>query len=294
MLQNTYLTKIAIKFLVIIIIFVATVVLSKLTKRFVQRRIDKATIDITQLNFIKHILTGAIYFFGLILIIFQIDYLKTTAISILASSGIVAVIIGFASQQTFANIVSGLFISIFKPFRIGDRVRFIDKDISGIVEDITLRHTILRTFENKHVIVANNLINNEFIENSTIIEEKTCTYLDVGVSYDADLDQAIQIIKEEVMKHQDYYDNRNSAEIQAGVEPVQIKVLGLGESSVRIRAWVWAKDPATGFNMQCDLHKSIKERFDQEGIEFPNPYRTIVLNKNSSNAPIQQLTRTDL
>ncbi|RNC28632.1 MAG: Small-conductance mechanosensitive channel [Candidatus Dichloromethanomonas elyunquensis] len=280
-MQNAFIMKIIVKMIVILVIFIATVFLSKLTKRFVQKRIDKASIDITQLNFMKHVLSGAIYFFGVILIIFQIDYLKTTAVSILASSGIVAVIIGFASQQTFANIVSGLFITLFKPFRIGDRIRFIDKDVLGVVEDITLRHTVLRTIENKHIIIPNNVINNEFIENANIIEEKICTYFNVRISYDSDIDHAIHIIKEEVTGHHDFYDIRSQEEIHEGAEPVEVKVVGIGETSINIRAWVWAKDSQTGFNMNCDLIKSVKERFDQEGIEIPYPYRTLVFKDNN-------------
>jgi small-conductance mechanosensitive channel len=59
-------------------------------------------------------------------------------------------------------------------------------------------------------------------------------------------------------------------------ELVKVRIIGFGDYSVNIRAWVWAKDYTTGFNMICDLNKLIKERFDKEGIEIPFPYRTIV------------------
>ncbi len=264
------------KVVVIIGISIATVICARLTRRFVQNNINKAKIDVTQLSFIKHFITGIIYFIGFTLIIFQIGYLKSIAVSIVASSGILAVIIGFASQQTFANIVSGVFISFFKPFRIGDRIRFIDRDTMGIVEDITLRHTIIRSYENKRIVVPNNVINNEMIENANIIEDKTCNYFDIGISYDSNIDQAITIIKDEVLSHKDYYDNRTSKDIEKGEEPVAIKVLNFGDSSINLRGWVWSKDPLSGFLMICDLNKSVKERFDVEGIEIPFPYRTIV------------------
>lgn len=277
MLQNTDLTKIIVKVFIILLILTGTILLSKLTQRFIQKKIDKATMDTTQLNFVKHVLAGTIYLLGFILIIFQIDYLKTTAISILASSGIMAVIIGLASQQTIANVISGLFISLFKPFRIGDRIRFIDRKAEGIVEDITLRHTVVRTYENKHIIIPNNIMNNELIENANIVENKICTFFDVRISFDSDVDKAMLIIKEEVLAHKDYADFRSKEEIEAGGEPVQVKVIGFGESSLNLRAWIWAKDQGTGFNMNCDLYKRIKERFDQEGIEIPYPYRTVII-----------------
>lgn len=277
--ENENIREAGIKTLIIITILIATLILAKLAKGFIQRKIEKSTIDVTHLNFIKHILSGTIYFIGFALMIFQIDYLKTIAISILASSGIIAVIIGFASQQAFANLVSGLFISFFKPFRIGDRVRFIDRETTGIVEDITLRHTVIRTFENKRIFIPNSIMNNEMIENANIVEDKVCSYLDISISYNSHIDKASNIIKDLVQRHKDYLDNRNQEEIESGVEPVQVKLIGFGEFSLNLRAWVWAKDPATSFDMICDLRKSIKERFDSEGIEIPYRHRTIVLKR---------------
>jgi len=232
MMENIDVSKVVIKVGIIIIIYIATVVAARLAKRFIQNNINQAKIDVTQLSFVKHFLTGSIYFLGFTLIIFQIDYLESIAVSILASSGILAVIIGFASQQTFANLVSGLFISFFKPFRIGDRIRFIDRDTSGIVEDITLRHTIIRSFENKRIIVPNNVINNEMIENANIIEEKTCSFFNIGISYDSDINKAMNIIQKEALAHKYYYDNRTEEEIKDKAEPVEVKVLSFGDSSV--------------------------------------------------------------
>jgi len=279
--SGTDLTDILFKICVIILILIATVVLSKLSKKLFQKRIDKSTMDVTHLNFIKHFLSGVIYFVGIALMIYQIDYLKSISVSILASSGVVAVILGFASQQTFANIVSGFFISIYKPFRIGDRIRFTGKNTIGIVEDITLRHTIIRTFENSRVIIPNNIINNELIENMSIIEDKTCGYLDIGISYDEDIDKAMEIIKNEITGHKDFYDNRTKEETDAGKESADVKLIGFGESALNLRAWVWAKDPATGYDMLCDLRKSIKEKFDKEEIGLAYPSRTIMIRYNT-------------
>lgn len=276
MLDRVDIWEAAVKAAIMVTIFIVTVLSARLTKRFLQKNINQGRLDVTQLSFIKHFLTGIIYFLGFILIIFQIDYFKSIAVSILASSGIIAVIVGFASQQTFANLVSGLFISFFKPFRIGDRIRFIDRDTSGIVEDITLRHTVIRSYENKRIIVPNNVMNNEMIENANIIEEKTCNYFNIGISYDSDINKAIKIIQDEVLAHKDYFDNRTEEEIRNGADPVEVKVLSFGESSVKLRAWVWTKDPLAGFLVICDLNKSVKERFDREGIEIPFPYRTVV------------------
>jgi len=69
----------------------------------------------------------------------------------LAGAGILAVAVGFASQAALSNIISGVFVVIFKPFRVGDRLKI--NELTGVVEDITLRHTVIRDLENKRIII---------------------------------------------------------------------------------------------------------------------------------------------
>ncbi len=278
-------TEVALTILKISLILVTIFVFKKFAKKLIDVRIAKFNlknikVDTTQFNFIRHFISGMIYFLGVMAIIYSIAPLRAIAVSIFASSGILAIIIGFASQQTFSNLVSGVFISLFQPFRIGDRVSFIGKGTTGIVEDITLRHTIIRTFENRRIIIPNSVISDEMIENANLIDEKICNFLDFGISYDSDIDKAMNIIKDEVIKHRFFLDNRTEENIKNGDEPVPVRLISFGDSSVNLRAWAWAKDSAEAFVMKCDLNKSIKERFDMEGIEIPYPYRTIVYKRD--------------
>jgi len=195
--------------------------------------------------------------------------------SLFAGAGILAVIIGFASQQAFANIVNGVLIIIFKPFRVGDWVRI--KEIAGNVEDITLRHTIIRSPENKHIIIPNSVISAEIIENSNIKDERVCKILDFSISYDSNIDKAIRIIQSEAKKHPFFLDHRKDV---LDKEPaVPVRVVSWGESGINLKAWIWARTPGEGFQLKCDLLKSIKERFDREKIEIPYPTRMIINKK---------------
>ncbi len=129
------------------------------------------------------------------------------------------------------------------------------------MEDITLRHTVLKDFENRRVIIPNSVISNESIINSSIADEKICSWLEVGISYDSDIDLAISIIREEAMRHAEYIDNRSNEEKAAGSHPVIVRVLGYGESSVNLRAYIWASSPSAAFGLKCDLYKTVKKRF---------------------------------
>jgi small-conductance mechanosensitive channel len=251
-----------------------------LTRKIMDSNHRLKELDPTQFTFIKHFLAGIIYFIGFMSAVYTIPTFRSLVVSIFAGSGVLAIIIGFASQQAFSNIVSGIFIAIFKPFRIGDRVKLIGKETFGVIEDITLRHTMIRTFENKRIIIPNSVISNEIIENSNIVEDKVCNHIEIGISYDSDEDKAIQIITEEAMKHPSFLDNRTFEEINSGEPSVNVRVVGFGDSSVNLKAWVWSKDTVSGFIMKCDLNKSIKKRFDNEGVEIPFPYRTIVFKNN--------------
>ena len=260
-------------------IIVSAYILLRVLKAILNRFINKASkdlkVDPTQYKFLKNGLGFVIYLTALVIIFLSFEELKSLGITLFAGAGIFAAIIGFASQAAFSNIVSGLFIVFFKPFRVGDIIK-ISNLYSGTIEDITLRHTVIKDFENKRLIIPNSVMSSETIHNFNIIDEKVCNHVFFGISYDSDIDKAIGIIQSEAMAHANFRDGRTDEEKESGIDPVIVRLLGFGDSSVNLRAQVWSDDPITGFVLKCDINKSIKERFDREGIEIPFPYRTIV------------------
>ncbi|MFK8103721.1 MAG: mechanosensitive ion channel family protein [Saprospiraceae bacterium] len=264
-------------------IILVTIIVASLVNRFFIRLIRRSTEEMnndpTNYLFFRHGIVGIIYMFGFSIAIYSMPSLRALASSLLAGAGILAVAVGFASQHALSNIISGVFIIIFKPFRVNDRLRV--KELTGIVEDITLRHTVIRDFENRRILIPNAVISDEVIINSDFVEDKICKFIDVGISYDSDIDLARKIIQEEVLNHPLRIDSRTPEQIAEGVAPVIVRVLLLGEYSVTMRAWAWAKNSPDSFVMSCDLLESIKKRFDKEGIEIPFPYRSLVF-KNSN------------
>lgn len=196
--------------------------------------------------------------------------------ALFASAGILAVVIGFASQKAFSNIISGVFILIFKPFKIADVIAFKDGQ-KGTVEDITLRHTIIKDYENRRIIIPNSVISEETIINSNIQDEKIRKHLLFSISYSSDLNLAIDIIRTEIMQHRYTIDNRSKAEKLNNEEIVDVRVVELGEYAVILKAYVWTLGNDHAFDLQCDVFKSIKLVFDAQGIEIPFPYRNIII-----------------
>ncbi len=260
---------------VLLIAFVLLKSLRAILNKFIKKSSTDLKVDPTQYKFLNNALGFIIFIAAFSVIFITIPSLKTLGLTLFAGAGIFAAIVGFASQAAFSNIVSGIFIVIFKPFRVGDIVK-ISSLYSGTIEDITLRHTIIRDFENKRLIIPNSIISSETIHNYNIIDEKVCNHIFFGISYDSDVDLATEIIRREAMSHKNFVDNRTQEEIDDGVPAVIIRLINFGESSVNLRAQVWSNDPMLGFELKCDINKSIKERFDREGIEIPFPHRTIV------------------
>jgi len=269
----------------ILIALIISKILRSLINRFIRLSSTKLKVDPTQFNFLKNAVTFIIFLVAFIFIFYSIPVLKSFGITLFAGAGIIAAIIAFASQQAFANIISGIFIVIFKPLRVNDIVD-IGNLPKGRVEDITLRHTVIRNYENRRMIIPNSVVSSEIITNSSIVDEHICNFIDMGISYDSDVDRAMEIMKNEAVKHPNYIDNRSAEQKKENVDAVIVRLMGFGDSSVNLRAFVWSKDHVSGFQMKTDLFKSIKEQFDKNNIEIPFPYRTLVF-KNPSEIPIK-------
>jgi small-conductance mechanosensitive channel len=272
MLEQAEIT-ITVALLIVLTIFLAWGINRSFTK-LLARKSQELNNELTNYKFLQHMLVAIIYLVGFGMALYLLPVTQHIANTLLAGAGILAIAVGFASQQALGNIISGIFIVMFKPYRINDRVT-LKMDMRGVVEDINLRHTVLRNFENQRIIIPNSVMSSEILINSNYTDEKICRFIEIGISYGSDIDKAKAIMADEVANHKDYMDVRKPEDIENGVPPVTVRVLSLGESSVNLRAWAWAKDAPTGFVLSCDLHESIKKRFDREGIVIPFPQRTI-------------------
>ena len=194
-----------------LLILASTVLVAFLVDRFWGRLIKKSTAvmknDPTNYQFFRHALTFIIYTVGFSMAIYVMPNLRTLANSLLAGAGILAVAVGFASQHALSNIISGVFIVIFKPFRVNDRLKI--RDLQGIVEDITLRHTVIRDFENRRILIPNSVISNEVIINADFGDGRILKWIEMDITYDSDVDLAKQIMREEILAHPLNIDGRS-------------------------------------------------------------------------------------
>lgn len=269
--------------LIVVISLIAASLLSwalrKSIDKFIKISSKKLNSDPTKYRFLKNAVSFIVFCGALIFIFLTIPQLKTLGVTLFAGAGVFAAIALFASQAAFSNIISGIFIIIFKPLKINDIVD-IGSLSKGQVEDITLRHTVIRNFENRRIIIPNSLVSSEVIINSDIIDDEICNFCEFDISYDSNVDKAMEIISTQAINHPLSIDHRTTEELEEGMPQVTVRLVSFGDSSVHLRAYVWSNDHRSGFRMKCDLNKSVKEEFDKAGIEIPYPYRTIVFKDN--------------
>lgn len=237
--------------------------------------------DPTSYKFLRYIAVFTIYIIGVLFGLLAFPSLKVISQTALGGAGVLALIAGVSSQEALSNLVGGVFIIAFKPFRIGHTIQ-IGETMVGKVTDITLRHTVLTNFSNKMIVIPNAMINKEKLINYDLIDRKICERIEIGISYDSNVQLAKKIIQEVCEKHKFVIDNRNATEKKQQAPIVRVSLISLNESSVSLRAWVWAKNSDTAFDLRCDVLESIKLRFESEGIQLPFPSRSVYLHNEDS------------
>lgn len=231
--------------------------------------------DSTTYKYLSYLSTFTIYLVGIILIALSVPALRNFGVTAAGGAGVFALIAGVAAQEGFANLAGGLFIAFFKPFRIGDIVK-IGNNVVGRVEDLNLRHTIINDFQNKRVVIPNAIMNKEQITNYYLNEYKICEWIEVSVSYESNLDLAIELLRETCERHPLRMDQRTSDQKAQNTPIVDVQVIELGDSGVLLKAWVWCASYLTGFKMRNEIYRAVKKSFEENGIEIPYPHTALI------------------
>jgi len=274
-MNNVFLQYAVLIVVTLIVAILITYLLRRAINFLIQSNSELLRVNPTNFIFLRNAIAPVIYGIATIWIFYEIPYFNSLGKAMFAGAGVIAAIIGFATQKAFSNIISGIFILLFKPFKIGDVIE-LDSAKKGIVEEITLRHIILKDFEFRRIIIPNNLINEKVIVNSSITDEKIRKHIEVTIGYDSDIDKAIELFSKIVHDHELSIDNRTQEEIDNN-EPIEdIRVIELGDFGVKLRAYVWVKDNKDAFDLKCDTLYQVKKVFEANNIEIPYPYRTIV------------------
>lgn len=248
------------KIIAAVLIFIIGRWVAKVLRSVLERMMRKGKVEETLISFVAHLVYVLLLLIIIIAALNQLGIQTTSFIAIIGAAGLA---IGLALQGSLANFAAGVLMIIFRPFKVGDYIE--GGGTAGTVEEIQIFNTILKSPDNKIIIVPNAKITGENITNYSARDTRRMDLI-FGVSYSDDLQKVKEVLKDILTS-----DDR----ILKDPAPT-IGVLELADSSVNfaVRPWVQTADYWTIF---FDMKEKIKMRFDAEGISIPFPQRDVHL-----------------
>lgn len=247
-----------------IVIFFIGRIIARVISNGIRKLMSAQEVDQILQSFIGNLVYWMLMTFVIIAAISQLGIQTTSLIAIMGAAGLA---VGLALQGSLANFASGVLIVMFRPYRVGDFVEA--AGISGTVLQVQILTTVLKTGDNKQIVVPNGQIMSSIITNYSANETRRVDMV-VGVSYEDDIDKVRATIKDIIDS-----DDRILKDPEC-----QIAVAELAESSVNFNVRPWVKN-ADYSGVKLDFTEAVKKRFDKEGISFPFPQQDVHLYQKS-------------
>lgn len=219
------------------------------------------------LHFFQNTINVAVAIVLLYSLVQQFDVTKDISKVLLQSGTLLVAIATFAAQQALSNVISGFSLSVSKPYNINDKIKVVQGGnviAEGIVDDITIRHTIIRQYNGESCIVPNSIMDTAVVTNTNFIEN-VGNFLEVEISYDADIKKAILIIKKVCAKN----------ELTLNDESTGVYLKGYTQNGVVLKTTVWTKNLDDSFQACSDIRIGLIQAFKNSGIKIP--YQTITV-----------------
>lgn len=213
------------------------------------------------LYFLKGTCQTVVSFVFLFIFLSQFDFFEKISKTLVLSSSLLVAVVGFACQKSLEDVVAGLMISIYKPFEVGDRINMPEKSISGYIEAISVRHTVVKTFTNSRLIIPNSVMNKEILENADMSDRRSSGYIDFSIDRMADIEKAEDIIRDEIAK--------NPHSLFTTLDDIGVYLNSIDRDFINLRASVLTSTVDDNFTACSDIRKVVIERFKKENIFSP-------------------------
>ena len=239
-------------------IFIVGRIIVSWVVRAIRIGMERAEVDKTLVTFVCNLVRMALLVVVIIAAIGQVGIQTTSFIAVFGAAGLA---VGLALQGSLSNFAAGVLIVLFRPYKQGDFVEA--AGVAGVVVHVQILTTILKTGDNKQVIVPNSQIMSSIITNYSANDTRRVDMV-IGVSYDDDLDKVRSTLEDIIGKEERVLKD----------PAVTIAVSELADSSVNFVVRPWVKT-ADYWGVMFDLTETIKKRFDAEGISFPFPQQDV-------------------
>ncbi|MBE0619075.1 MAG: mechanosensitive ion channel family protein [Burkholderiales bacterium] len=254
--------------LFVVVAWSATRVLGRVVQLSLARDVQHR-FDATAVRFLLSLGRISIWIIALVFYAHLIPALRTMGTALLTGVSVVSIVFGIAAQSTLGNLVAGLGLLLYRPFRVGDRLQVMAPTgvETGTVESLTLGYTILATFDNRRIVLPNSSVSNQVIVNLSAVDPKVMAVVPISIGYAADIDKARAILLELASEHPD------------ASGPFSCPLVNLGSSSVDFSLRAWCADAVAAWHFKVDLLEKAKKRFQEAGIEIPYAYTNVILSR---------------
>jgi small-conductance mechanosensitive channel len=248
-----------------IFMFVVFIAAFALTSRLLQRVLRAHLFSRMRIDEgMQYTLTRIIHYLVMIIgavVAFQFIGIDLTGLAVIV--GFLSVGIGFGLQNITSNFVAGLILLLERPIKVGDRIMVGNQE--GDVVEINMRSTTIRTLNNIAVIVPNSEFVSSKLENWSYGDETVRVDVNVGVSYESDLETVIRSLREVAAEH---------PEVLKKPAP-DVLHTGFGDSALNMRLRIWLEDSQRHLEVHSEINCAIVRKFQQNGIEIPFPQRDL-------------------
>ena len=219
------------------------------------------------LRYAKSAINVTIIVVGVYSLAQQFDITKDISKVLLQSGSLIVAIATFAAQQALGNIISGFSLSMSKPYEVEDKIKVVQGGgiiAEGIVQDITIRHTIIRQFNGESCIVPNSVMDASAITN-TNYTENIGNFMEIEIGYSADIDRAMDIMQKICINH----------ELTLNTESNKVFIKGYTQNGMILKTTVWTGNLDDSFRACSDIRAELVKEFLKNDIEIP--YQTVTI-----------------
>lgn len=247
-------------------IFVAVIIISNYLISLIFKYIYKKT-KAVHLRFSKYALNVIIDIVVFYSLAQQFEMTRDISKVLLQSGSLILAIATFAAQQALGNVISGISLSVSKPYNVDEKIRVIQGGTviaEGLVKDVTLRHTLIYQFNGETCIVPNSVMDSAVVIN-TNYTENIGNYVEIEIGYSADMEKAIAIMRKICSEH----------ELTLNTEANAVTVSGFTQNGAILKTIIWSKDLNDSFKACSDIRVALVREFNKNGIEIP--YQTVTI-----------------
>ncbi len=197
----------------------------------------------------------------------QFEITKDISKVLLQSGSLIVAIATFAAQQALGNVISGLSISMSKPYKVDEKIRVMQGGTviaEGIVKDVMIRHTVINQFNGESCIVPNSVMDSSVIIN-TNYTANVGNFVEIEIAYDADIEEAIRIMRKVCSEH----------ELTLNTEKNAVTVSGYTQNGIIVKTTIWTENLDDSFRACSDIRIALIKEFRESGIEIP--YQTVTV-----------------